>query len=141
MKTKVIIQVYSDHDELLSETTQEIIKHHDEGSQPRVPQGLDIEDDRRVNQALEKAYLEARLKGAFFQGACGHEAFRREGTRARQVKTVKGDLTVRLPQGQCIRCREYGTQGGEFLPVNGNVSLVVEQITLELSPSRCPWSP
>lgn len=30
MKTKVIIQVYSENGELLSKTTQEIIKRHEE---------------------------------------------------------------------------------------------------------------
>lgn len=68
MKTKVIIQVYSDNDELLSETTQEIIKRHEERGSP-TPAGLDIEDYQRVNQALEKASLDARMKGAFFSRA------------------------------------------------------------------------
>jgi len=65
MKARVIIQVYSDHEELLSETTQEIIKHHEDLSGP-TSAGLDIEDYQQINQALEKAYLEARMKGAFF---------------------------------------------------------------------------
>lgn len=65
MKAKVLIQVYSDNGELLSETTQEIIKGHAELSRPSTT-GLDLNDYQKVNQALEKASLEARMKGAFF---------------------------------------------------------------------------
>lgn len=47
---------------------------------------------------------------------------------------MTGDLSLRLPQGQCLQCGGYATQGGEFLPPHGTVSLEVEQITLELVP-------
>jgi hypothetical protein len=65
MKTKVVIQVYSDQDELLSEVTQEIIKTEEEADRTSTT-GLSGEDYRKANQALDQAELEARLKRSFF---------------------------------------------------------------------------
>lgn len=65
MKTKIVIQVYSDQEELLSEVTQEIIKTEQEADQTSTT-GFSGEDYQKANLALDQAQVEARLKRSFF---------------------------------------------------------------------------
>ena len=65
MKTKIIVQVYSEQDELLSETTREIIKSEEEADKTSIT-GLSQEDYQKTQQAIDQAQMEARLKRSFF---------------------------------------------------------------------------
>lgn len=65
MKTRIIVQVYSEGNELLSETTREIIKSDAEADKTSLT-GLSMADYQKTQQAIDQAQMEARLKRSFF---------------------------------------------------------------------------
>lgn len=65
MKAEIEIKIFDDQGKLLSKTTQELIGLQNQ-MEPGASSGLEAEQYKKVNQALEKFLLEAQAKSAFF---------------------------------------------------------------------------
>ncbi len=134
MRIRIRIELLSNGGKELSQETLEILNIQ-EAMEAGGKTGIEQIQMQGVNKAMERMVLEAQIAGEGIRcGWCGSRGCKKDGKRERQLKTLNGDIGIRVGKIYCKGCGRYSQMGRKRLPPESNISQELERMVLELVP-------